>query len=310
MGKTEEKVKEEEQLPAPMRMRQLASASGLSVSTIKFYMSKGLLPFPRKVKPNVAYYDEAFLRRLIIVKTMRSEGLSVSSIKSILDKYPFEIVSEWEDFKNAAEEKDSYQRGQEERLATLSDEERRTEAILDAAFQVFSLHGYHNATVDDIAQEAGVSKGTCYQYFSGKEEIFMACMERTVQSLLAEADAAGAEARDALTRLGLKGLTFISKYRDLQFMFVGIISEVMGGNKKLQKQADRLFNQVADFLAADIQSGIDEGIFREIDPKIVSFALIGIAEIVGNLYLIEDDFDVLHFFVSLMDFMQHGLAKP
>jgi AcrR family transcriptional regulator/predicted DNA-binding transcriptional regulator AlpA len=300
---------EMEKPPGQMRMRQLSSASDLSVSTIKFYMSKGLLPFPRKVKPNVAYYDEAFLRRLLIVKTMRAEGLSISSIKSILDKYPFEMVSEWEKFKSEAQEKDSYELEEEERLATLSDEERRTEAILDAAFRVFSLRGYHNATVDDIAQEAGVSKGTCYQYFSGKEEIFMACLERTLETLLVEAEAAGAGAPDALTRLGLKGLTFISKYRDLQFMFVGIISEVMGGNHKLQKQADAIFNRVADFLAVDIQSGIDEGIFRDIDPKTVSFALIGIAEIVGNLYLIEEEFDVLHFFVSLMDFMQHGLSK-
>lgn len=300
---------EKDKPQVPMRMRQLASASDLSVSTIKFYMSKGLLPSPRKIKPNVAYYDEAFLRRLLIVKTMRAEGLSISSIKSILDKYPFDKVSEWEDFKHTAKEKDSYERGTEERLATLSDEQRRTEAILAAAFSVFSLRGYHNVTVDDIAQEAGVSKGTCYQYFSGKEEIFMATMERTLETLMAEADAAGAEAPDALTRLGLKGLTFISKYRDLQFMFVGIISEVLGGNPKLREKADEIFNRVADFLARDIQSGIDEGVFRDIDPKTISFALIGIAEIVGNLYLIEEEFDVLQFFVSLMDFMQHGLIK-
>ncbi len=293
----------------PMRMRQLASASGLSVSTIKFYMSKGLLPAPRKTKPNVAYYDELFLKRLLIIKAMRDEGLSITNIKSILDKYPFEKVSEWEDFKVEANRKDSFDREVEERLATLSDEERRTEAILDAAIHVFTQHGYYNATVDDIAQEAGVSKGTCYQYFTGKEEIFIATMQRTLQALLAEADAAGVGAGDALAGLGLKGLTFISKYRDIQFMFLGIVSEVMGGNKKLQVKAGEFFNQVADFLARDIQSGIDEGIFREVDPRTVAFALIGIAEIVGNLYLIDDDFDVLQFFISLMDFLQHGLSK-
>jgi AcrR family transcriptional regulator/predicted DNA-binding transcriptional regulator AlpA len=291
-----------------MRMRQVANQSGLSVSTIKFYMSKGLLPAPRKVKPNVAYYDEDFLRRLLIVKTMREEGLSIASIKSILEKYPFRRVSEWEQFKSNARDKEAYQREEAENLAAMSDEERRAEAILEAAFRVFSQRGYHNATVDDIAREAEVSKGTCYQYFSGKEEIFMATMERTLRVLLAEAEAAGAQAKDALTRLGLKGLTFISKYRDLQFMFVGIISEVMGGNATLQKKADAIFDRVAEFLAADIRAGIEEGIFREVDPKTVAYALIGIAEIVGNLYLIEEEFDVLQFFVSLMDFMQHGLS--
>ena len=191
----------------------------------------------------------------------------------------------------------------------MSDEQRRTEAILAAAFSVFSLRGYHNVTVDDIAQEAGVSKGTCYQYFSGKEEIFMATMERTLETLMAEADAAGAEAPDALTRLGLKGLTFISKYRDLQFMFVGIISEVLGGNPSCGRRPTRSSIAWPTFWPGTSNPASTKVSSGTSTPRPSPFALIGIAEIVGNLYLIEEEFDVLQFFVSLMDFMQHGLIK-
>ncbi len=289
------------------KMRQLASASGLPISTIKFYISKGLLPSPEKEKPNVAYYDEAFLRRLMVIKNMRAEGLSVKSIKSILDKYPFKKVSEWEEFKNKAKEKESYELEEEERLATLSDEERRTEAILNAAFQVFSTKGYHNATVDDIALEAGISKGTCYQYFSGKEEIFVATMERTLVNVLNEAQAAAVGAHDALVRLGLMGLTFISKYRDLQFMFIGTFSEILGGNERMKEAAKSIFERVAQFLAGEIETGIRKKVFREVDPIAIAYALIGIAEVVGNRYLIEEEFDVIQFFINLMDFLQHGL---
>lgn len=290
-----------------MKMKQLSQASGLPVSTIKFYMAKGLLPRPRKEKPNVVYYGEDFLRRLLVISNMRSEGLSIKSMKSILDKYPFEEVSDWNDFRDKAREKEAHELEDEERLAAMSDEERRSEEILQAAFRVFSTKGYHNTTVDDIAREAGISKGTCYQYFAGKEDIFTATMDRTLQTLLAEADAAAAEARDALTVLGLKGLTFISKYRDLQFMFMGVISEALGGNRKLKEEAAKTFEQVAEFLSRDIQRGIDEGIFRPADPMTVAYALIGIAEVVGNRYVLEEDFDVLSFFVNLMDFLQHGL---
>lgn len=292
----------------PMKMSQLADASGLSVSTIKFYISQGLLPRPTKVKPNVAYYDEAFLRRLLIIKRMRAEGLSVRSMKTILDKYPFQKVSEWEAFKKKARSKDSYELEEEERLATLSDEERRTHAILDAAFLVFSEKGYHNATVDDIAQEAGVSKGTCYQYFSGKEEIFIATIDRTLEIIIGEAEAAAQESEDALMRLGLKGLTFISKFSDLQFMFVGLYSEILGGNEKLKKKASSVFAKVARFLSEDLELGMKQGVFRPMDTTTVSYALIGIAEVVGYMHLLEEDFDVLQFFVGLMDFMQHGLS--
>jgi TetR/AcrR family fatty acid metabolism transcriptional regulator len=270
-------------------------------------MAKGLLPAPEKVRPNVVYYDEAFLERLIVVKNMRDEGLSIKSIKSILDKYPFEKVSEWNDFRDMVRLKESHELEDEERLAALSDEERRTEEILDAAFRVFSIKGYHNSTVDDIAQEAGISKGTCYQYFEGKEDIFIATMEGSLETLLAEADAAAVEAKDALMRLGIKGLTFISKYRDIQFMFMGVVSEALGGNNRLKEKAAEAYARVAEYLARDIEMGIEEGVFRHVDPMTVAYGLIGIAEIVGDRYIVEEEFDVLHFFVNLMDFLQHGL---
>ena len=293
---------------APMKMSQLSDASGLTVSTIKFYMSQGLLPRPKKSKPNVAFYDDEFLTRLLVIKKMRAEGLSVSSIKSILDKYPFSRVDDWESFKKKAKKKDTRELGVEERLATLSGEERRTDAILDAAYDVFSTKGYHSATVDDIAQQAGVSKGTCYQYFSGKEEIFVATMERTLDKLLAEADAAAEGETDSLARLGVKGLTFISKFRDLQFMAIGSYTEILGGNDRLKKTVHDLFDRVAKYLAEDIEAGIVEKVFRPLDSEAVAYAMIGIAGAVGNRYLIEDDFDVLNFFTSLMEFIQHGLA--
>lgn len=292
----------------PMKMSQLAEASGLTVSTIKFYISQALLPRPEKAKPNVAYYDSQFLKRLLIIKKMRSEGLSVRSIKSILERYPFEKISDWETFKKEAKKKDSFELEEAERLATLSDEERRTEAILVAAFEVFSTRGLHSATVDDIARQAGVSKGTCYQYFSGKEEIFVATLDRTLEKLLGEAEAAAAGSKDALQTLGLKGLTFISRYRDLQFMFIGIFSEILGGNESLRKKATEIIGRVAEFLARDLDAGIAEKAFRPMDTMAVAYALIGIAEIVGNRYLLEEDFDVIEFFMNLMDFMQHGLS--
>ena len=290
-----------------MKMKQLSQAAGLPVSTIKFYMSKGLLEVPEKEKPNVVYYDEAFLRRLLVIKSMRAEGMSIKSMKSILDKYSFDKVSDWDDFRARAREKGAHELGEERSLAAIGDEGRRTEEILNAAFRVFSNRGYHNATVDDIAQEAGISKGTCYQYFPGKEDIFIATVERTLETLLAEADAAAGDAGDALMRLGIEGLTFISKYRDLQFMFMGMISEALGGNERLRKKAAEAFGKVAEFLTRDIQKGIADGLFRPVDPNTVAYALFGIAEVVGNRYVIEEDFDVLSFFVNLMDFLQHGL---
>ena len=50
--------------------------------------------------------------------------------------------------------------------------------MLDSAVEVFARHGYHRASVDDIADHAGISKPMVYLYFGSKEELFVACIRR------------------------------------------------------------------------------------------------------------------------------------
>jgi AcrR family transcriptional regulator len=50
--------------------------------------------------------------------------------------------------------------------------------IMDAALHVCAVKGYHDATMDDVADSIGVSKGTLYLYFKSKEELFKAISER------------------------------------------------------------------------------------------------------------------------------------
>jgi AcrR family transcriptional regulator len=58
--------------------------------------------------------------------------------------------------------------------------EQRLEEIAAAALRVFAKRGLHQTTLDDVAKEAGVSKGTIYLYFKSKEELFIAAAQRVV----------------------------------------------------------------------------------------------------------------------------------
>ena len=58
--------------------------------------------------------------------------------------------------------------------------QRRQEQILAAAFQVFAVQGYEAARLDDVAERAGIAKGTIYLYFRDKKQLFRA----VVRSLL------------------------------------------------------------------------------------------------------------------------------
>jgi AcrR family transcriptional regulator len=62
--------------------------------------------------------------------------------------------------------------------------EVRERQILDAAVQVFSANGYHNASMDEVSEVAGVSKPMIYAYLGSKEDLFAACIHRESTNLL------------------------------------------------------------------------------------------------------------------------------
>src|SRR5205823_9229599 len=70
----------------------------------------------------------------------------------------------------------------------------RERLILNVAGQVFAGVGYHSASMDEIAERAGVSKPMLYAYFGSKEGLYVAYVNRTGRELLARLS--GAAGRD------------------------------------------------------------------------------------------------------------------
>lgn len=62
----------------------------------------------------------------------------------------------------------------------------REKRILDAAIELLQKWGYRKTTLEDIAREAGVAKGTIYLYWPTREKLFMAIIEREESKLLGE----------------------------------------------------------------------------------------------------------------------------
>jgi AcrR family transcriptional regulator len=65
-----------------------------------------------------------------------------------------------------------------QRMSRKENQVRTRERLLDAGLEVFSRRGYYGASVDEIAAEAGFSKGAVYSNFSSKEDLFLALVDR------------------------------------------------------------------------------------------------------------------------------------
>lgn len=71
------------------------------------------------------------------------------------------------------------------------DKDLRRRGILTAAASVFAKHGYRRATMEQIAEEAGVAKGSVYLAFASKEDLFYALFEDMAQGALAGTESGG-----------------------------------------------------------------------------------------------------------------------
>ena len=77
----------------------------------------------------------------------------------------------------------------------------RREQILEAALRLFRRYGFRKTTVDEIASEAGIGKGSVYLEFPSKEDVFFALLEEHEKGILAEVQRIAAADGDVCQRL-------------------------------------------------------------------------------------------------------------
>lgn len=94
------------------------------------------------------------------------------------------------------------------------DAEARRAVILDAALRVFGQYGYRRASMDDIAREAQIGKGTVYLSFTSKDEVFQALAQRLAQQMLAGAEAASRRPATTADKLAAMHAAWFGTFAD------------------------------------------------------------------------------------------------
>jgi AcrR family transcriptional regulator len=132
--------------------------------------------------------------------------------------------------------------------------------LLDAARSVFARGGFHGASVEEIASEAGFSTGALYSNFDGKEDLFLALMEREIAAHAREiAEAVGARASvDERAKGGARQwMTMIEREPELLLLFMEFWAYGVRDARVRPKVAAR-FAQVRELLTRLIADGVRE----------------------------------------------------
>jgi AcrR family transcriptional regulator len=157
-------------------------------------------------------------------------------------------------------------------------EEFRCRAIRDAALRVVGRKGLEKATVDDIAREAGVAKGTLYLYFRSRDEIIEKTIGAAVDDLLARlqraADGAGEGPFDeALERVLTAEFAYFDENRD--FFRLYFASGEYSEDRRLRQS--RRYRLHIDQLVGLIESGRRRGELKSLDSERAAIAIAGAA---------------------------------
>ncbi len=158
--------------------------------------------------------------------------------------------------------------------------EKRRNQILDAATNIFNQFGLHNARVDDIAQEAGLSKGTLYWYFKSKDEIIIAILSRLFErelSKLRQLQYSNKPAKEQLQQFldfTIEDLRSWLKFVPVAYEFLGLIFR----QTFVQGAFKQYLRTYLELLIPIVQKGIDNGEFNAASAVDVSIALGAIIE--------------------------------
>jgi AcrR family transcriptional regulator len=185
-------------------------------------------------------------------------------------------------------------------------------AILDAARAVFSRDGYSASSVEDVAAEAGIAKGTVYLYFKSKEELYLAALLRDVKAFGADARAqmelepSLREKIEAFLRIRLE---YCRAHEDFLRIYLTEYGK-MSAMTPIAKQLRRMQRENMRHLASLIEAAVRRREIRRVPPAALAAKLFDIARGLVERQLLDwKEFQVRNEIAFATDLLWHGIAR-
>lgn len=153
----------------------------------------------------------------------------------------------------------------------------RRDEIVIAASKVFAEKGFSKATMDDIALECGVSKGTLYLYFSSKNALIGALYAYEM-SLYMQAVSLAAHHEGTPPEKVYKFLRFVETTFREQEALVKLMPELImyiAQNPSLMEMEKTITSTTLNLLQDILEEGIRDGYFRQLDAGAAATTILG-----------------------------------
>jgi AcrR family transcriptional regulator len=190
----------------------------------------------------------------------------------------------------------------------------RPQEIIEAAFTEFSRNGYSTTTLDQIAERAGVTKGTIYVYFESKEHLFISMVREftkptmeTVHDMFKTHDGSTADLLRAQFSFIYEHLVEDRRRREVVRM---LIAEAPRFPELADRYHAEILRPCLDMLRQAIQRGVDRGEIRNsaiIEQPQVVIGPIALVDVWMMLFDDRQPLDLKAYFNAHLDMVLNGL---
>lgn len=188
---------------------------------------------------------------------------------------------------------------------------KKYDSILDAARALFSREGYSATSVDDVAAEAGIGKGTVYLYFKSKEELYLAALLRDMRAFATKARAEMDRAsglREKLEAFLRVRLDYCEAHGDFLRIYLSEYGS-MCATTPIARQMRKLQRENMRYLAEVIDEAVRNGEIRPVPAEALAAKLFDMSRgLVERQLLGWKEFQVRDEAVFATDLLWRGIA--
>ncbi|SMB88450.1 transcriptional regulator, TetR family [Desulfonispora thiosulfatigenes DSM 11270] len=190
-------------------------------------------------------------------------------------------------------------------------EKTKSQIIIEAAYEVFGNKGFQKARMEEIAEKAGVGKGTLYEYFKSKkdlyEEMYRWYIEKYFNSLGQNLDSQNT-ATDKIRIIIKNHLYHLHKAKNLFMRLEADHSCNMDLSPKIKVQLHNIYHNNFNEIKVIIETGINEGEFRNLDSSLAAnFLLSSIAGMGHSMMFLNISYQPEEIADKILDLFINGM---
>ncbi|PYV13873.1 MAG: hypothetical protein DMG21_20030 [Acidobacteria bacterium] len=154
--------------------------------------------------------------------------------------------------------------------------EFRQSEILAAARRVFASRGFHDSTIEDVAEAAGIAKGTIYLYYASKLDLYWAALKAGIVAMVEEAErqmAAVATVREKMQAFIASKINYAEAQKDFFRVYFSEFGNALTHPAEMQREFKQLYLGQARMLSQVIADGVRRKELRPLAPESAALAI-------------------------------------